>query len=339
MSFKKYAGKIITTAACATLFFAGALGFNSITAKAETKKWTVDLSNGRIINANSEDVDLYNVPKDYKDYIVTEMVTAFYDPSVMDNKSDQINTVLSKNPYQGISSTKKAYKNFVVRALDGSVGTGKYIISKDVILQRIGDADGDMAQEEAALMLCILDKFLIGDLTAESYAKPEDYLNLVFEIEIKYSDLPVITNNKVNGAPSVSFVAGKEFEDNGINYRIMDAAGNLSAISLASVSKEITIPDTVNLAGFNLGVTDIAQNFMKGNKKVKKVTVGSNVTSIGKEAFYKCKKLKKVTVKSTNITSFGKKAFGKDAKGFTLKMPKSCKKAYKKLLKKAKIKI
>ena len=77
---------------------------------------------------------------------------------------------------------------------------------------------------------------------------------------------------------------------------------------------------------------------MKGNKKTKSVTIGSNVNSIGKQAFYKCKKLKKVKIKSTNITSIGKKAFGKNAKGFTLKMPKNCKKAYKKLLKKAGIK-
>jgi hypothetical protein len=78
---------------------------------------------------------------------------------------------------------------------------------------------------------------------------------------------------------------------------------------------------------------------MNGNKKVKKVTIGSNVTSIGSKAFYHCKKLKKVTVNSTKITSIGKKAFGKNAKGFTLKLPKSCKKSYKKMLKKAKIKL
>ena len=94
----------------------------------------------------------------------------------------------------------------------------------------------------------------------------------------------------------------------------------------------------MNIEGFNFNVTEIANGFMKGNKKTTKVTIGANVTSIGKEAFYKCKKLKKVTVKSEKLATIGKKAFGKNAGRFVLKVPGKCKKAYKKLLKKAKLK-
>jgi hypothetical protein len=156
-------------------------------------------------------------------------------------------------------------------------------------------------------------------------------------IEIKFSDSPVVVNMDGN-ASNVEFVVGQEFEVNGIKYRVMDTAGNLSAISLTASAKKVIIPDSVEYSGCTLKVTDVAQNFMKGNKKVQNVTIGANVTTIGKCAFYNCKKLKKVTVKSEKITAFGQKAFGKNARKFTLKVPKSSKKNYKKLLKKARLK-
>ena len=193
--------------------------------------------------------------------------------------------------------------------------------------------------EEARAMLYILDKMIENDMDGLSVSEPWNEPEVVFNVVIKYSNDPVITNSAPGAATTVAFEVGKEIESNGIKYRITDAAGNLSAIGLTSASKTVTIPDSVALAGCNLNVTDIAANFMRGNKKTKKVTIGANVATIGNQAFYKCKKLKKVTIKSANIKSFGKKAFGKNAKGFSLKVPKSCKKAYKRLLKKAKIKL
>ena len=207
-----------------------------------------------------------------------------------------------------------------------------------MIKEEYSNAEQEDLEQSAAALLMLLDEFLTGDMASSSYADPMEYLNLEFEITIKYSDTPVITDNHVKAAPSVSFEVGRELGDNAVKYRIMDATGSLSAIGLTSEAKSVTIPDSVGLAGFNLNVNDIAQGFMKGNKKTKTVKVGSNVTSIGSQAFYKCKKLKKVTIKSKQIKTIGNKAFGKDAKNFTLKLPKSCKKKYRKLLKKAKVK-
>ncbi|WP_022762397.1 MULTISPECIES: hypothetical protein [unclassified Butyrivibrio] len=69
--------------------------------------------------------------------------------------------------------------------------------------------------------------------------------------------------------------------------RVLDESGNVSAIGLTSARKSVIIPDTVVADGVTMNVSDIAPRFMKGNKKTKSVTIGSNVTSIGKEAFYK----------------------------------------------------
>lgn len=82
-------------------------------------------------------------------------------------------------------------------------------------------------------------------------------------------------------------------------------------------------------------MTGIAANAFKGNKKLKSVTIGKNVKTIGKNAFNGCKNLKKIVVKSSKLTkkSVGSKAFKGIYSKAKIKVPKSKLKAYKKLLK------
>ena len=130
--------------------------------------------------------------------------------------------------------------------------------------------------------------------------------------------------------------------------------------STNSSAKTITIPDTVKVDGITYKVTSVASSALANNKKVTKITVGKNVTSIGKNAFKKCAKLKTVTMKSTSLKSIGSNAFygdknlktitiksskltsksvGKNAfkgtnKKLTIKVPKKKVSSYKKFLKK-----
>lgn len=130
--------------------------------------------------------------------------------------------------------------------------------------------------------------------------------------------------------------------------------------STNSKAKTITIPDTVKVDGIAYKVTSVASSALANNKKVTKVTVGKNVTSICKNAFKKCTKLKTVTLKSTSLKSIGSNAFygdknlktitiksskltsksvGKNAfkgtnKKLTIKVPKKKVSSYKKFLKK-----
>lgn len=105
-------------------------------------------------------------------------------------------------------------------------------------------------------------------------------------------------------------------------------------------AKKITIPSTVTINGTTYKVTSIASGAFKNNKKLTKVTVGSNVQSIGKKAFYGCKKLKTIVIKSKKLTakSVGAKAFTKagssNYKKCTVKVPRNKKRAYTKVLKK-----
>ena len=68
---------------------------------------------------------------------------------------------------------------------------------------------------------------------------------------------------------------------------------------------------------------------LSGNKKVKKVVIGKNVTTIGKEAFKNCTNLKTVESKSTTLNKIGASAFSGDMKltKITLKTTKLTKKS------------
>ena len=95
----------------------------------------------------------------------------------------------------------------------------------------------------------------------------------------------------------------------------------------------LTIPATVKIDGVTYKVTSIAANTFSQNTKLKKVTIGKNITKIGKKAFYGCKNLKTITIKSTGLKTVGANALkGIHAKA-KITVPKKQLSTYKKLLK------
>ena len=102
-----------------------------------------------------------------------------------------------------------------------------------------------------------------------------------------------------------------------ITYYI-DVNGQATATKIDSKKKASL--DTVTVDGKTYPVVAIADNACKNNKKIKTVTIGSSVSSIGKKAFFKCKKLKKVTIKANKNLKIGKSAFKKINKGATIKI-------------------
>lgn len=107
---------------------------------------------------------------------------------------------------------------------------------------------------------------------------------------------------------------------------------------IASKTKTtLVIPATVKIGKKSYKVIAIKANALKGNKKIKKLTIGKNVKSIKAKAFYGCSNLKKITIKSTKITVVGKKAFGKLNSQVVVSLPKMSKnkvETYKRMLKK-----
>lgn len=97
----------------------------------------------------------------------------------------------------------------------------------------------------------------------------------------------------------------------------------------------LTIPATVTLNGITYKVTSVAKSACANFKKLTKVTIGKNVVSIGKNAFYGCKKLKTITITTTKLTTktVGKQAFKNIYSKATITVPKSKYKSYVSLLK------
>ena len=101
-------------------------------------------------------------------------------------------------------------------------------------------------------------------------------------------------------------------------------------------AKKLTIPATVKVKGVTYKVTAVSDKAFKGSKKLTTVTIGSNVTKIGKEASSGCKNLKKITVTAGKLKTISKNAFkGINKKAtITVKGTKKAKTALKKQLKK-----
>ncbi len=117
-----------------------------------------------------------------------------------------------------------------------------------------------------------------------------------------------------------------------------------TVLSLSSASAEYTaaikqeanmkVPDFVVLKGKRFSVTGIAKSAFMGSKKLKSITIGKKVETIGEKAFYGCKALKKITIKSTVLKKIGKNALKGIHKNAKIKVPKKKLKTYRKLLKK-----
>ena len=139
---------------------------------------------------------------------------------------------------------------------------------------------------------------------------------------------------------------GATIKDKKYIYKVTKAGSKDGAIGEVMVTglkkkslKKIKIATKVTIGGIKYKVTSIGVKAFKGNKKIIKLTIGKNVKTIGAYAFANCKKLKKVTINTKKLKKVGKKAFfRKGGKNISFKVPKSKKKVYKKLLKKAKTK-
>ena len=132
---------------------------------------------------------------------------------------------------------------------------------------------------------------------------------------------------------TISAKKGATFTYGSYKYKITSSSTVAFNGIKSTKTTKVNIPKTVKYGGKSFKVTSIADKALKNKTKVTSITISSNLTKIGKQAFYGCKKLKTITIKSTKLTSVGKQALkGIHAKA-TIKVPKSKLKNYKKLLK------
>ncbi|MDE7424236.1 MAG: leucine-rich repeat protein [Lachnospiraceae bacterium] len=178
--------------------------------------------------------------------------------------------------------------------------------------------------------------------------------------------VPQVTKTPVTESPAPSPITtvinkGTKITVGNNIYAVTNTAKKTVSFSglVKKTKKKVTIPATITYNGQKYKVTSIGEKAFSGNKKVTTVTIGKNVTDIGAKAFYKCtklakitipskvnkigkqafqgcSKLKNITIKTTKLTTknVGSKAFKGIAKKVVIKVPKSKKKVYQKLLRK-----
>ena len=150
--------------------------------------------------------------------------------------------------------------------------------------------------------------------------------------EVKVPEKEVLQNEIV--AEERTFTVGK----NGLTYEIVSADDKKDVALITFTNKKVktlSIPATVTYNGIEYKVTVISDGALKNAKKLKSVTIGKNISKIGKDAFRNCKLLKDIRIKTTllNKKSIGKNAIKGTSKKLVIKVPGKKKKEYKKAFK------
>lgn len=99
-----------------------------------------------------------------------------------------------------------------------------------------------------------------------------------------------------------------------------------------STPVSFTIPDAIKVNGISYKVVEIKDYAFFSSKKLRKVTIGANVKTIGSGAFAYCDKLTSVVIKSTRLKTVESDAFEYSKKA-KISVPKAKAAAYKKLIK------
>lgn len=140
---------------------------------------------------------------------------------------------------------------------------------------------------------------------------------------------------RLKAANAVQLKNGDTVTVKGMKYRVTNAEKK-QACAYGAENKNlrtITVASKVTINGVSCQVTAVANNAFANLKKAAKAVIGSNVTTIGKKAFYGDKKLKKITVKSKKLKSIGNGALKGISAKAVVKVPKAKRKAYNKLFK------
>ncbi|WP_408071584.1 phage tail tip lysozyme [Butyrivibrio sp. JL13D10] len=90
----------------------------------------------------------------------------------------------------------------------------------------------------------------------------------------------------------------------------------------------LSIPNKVKIGEITAKVTSINAKACKGNDNLTKVTIGTNVEKIGKNAFDGCSNLTKISIKSKKVSTFSKGCFKKISDDAVFYVKSSVKKNY-----------
>ncbi|MFW5629235.1 MAG: leucine-rich repeat protein [Acetivibrio ethanolgignens] len=110
-----------------------------------------------------------------------------------------------------------------------------------------------------------------------------------------------------------------------LEYKISSAEGKKLVLEKKGKQKanKVTIPAVINVNKADFAVTGLASGAFKGDKELKHIVIGANITVIGKECFKNCTQLKKLTFKGKEIKAIGKNAFQGIKNEVIVELPKN----------------
>ena len=133
---------------------------------------------------------------------------------------------------------------------------------------------------------------------------------------------------------------GTSYTISGNEYKVSKPGAEVILVKTSKTTKNVTVPAQIYAQGITYKVTSIGAKAFNNNKKLTKVTIGTNIVKINSNAFFNCKNLKTVTIKSVLLTTktASKKAFKNAHKKLVIQVPKKVKKNYTKIFKGLKVK-
>lgn len=147
---------------------------------------------------------------------------------------------------------------------------------------------------------------------------------------------PSISSKNYKPSEKTTLKKGSTFTVKGLKYKVLTVNTKTKKATLTVTGpvkktiKSVTIPASVKKNGITCSVTRIGKNAFRNCKKLKKATIGKNVTVLETKAFSGDRKLKKITFKTGRLKTVGKNAFSRIHKKAVIRAPKSSRKIIKK---------
>lgn len=285
-----------------------------------------------------------------------EKITSAGDLLAAQRVTDQISalgTITSLKDKAAVEATRAAY--------DALTEDQKLLISAQT-LRLLTDAEQKIAELEKAQKPSVrqdISAAVISPISGQAYTgkavTPAFTVTCAGKVLAKDKDYTIAYSSNVNAGTAVITITGKgdytgtktvsfpisvqkgsTWDIGGLYYQVTNASakGTVSVTGFASGKSSAVIKPTVQIGGKTFTVTEISAKAFQKNKKLKKVTIGKNITRIGKNAFAGCQNLKSIRILSSRLTAkkVGAKAFSKISAKASVKVPKAKKKAYRSFL-------
>ena len=140
---------------------------------------------------------------------------------------------------------------------------------------------------------------------------------------------PTVAPTKKPASAKTKFADKKS----GIYFKISNSSKKyLEYLYPTSNKTNIVIPNTVKYKNKSYKVVSVAPKAFYNKSKLKKVCINSNITTLGKDCFAKCKKLNSITFKGSKPPKIGRNAFKNINKKAKFYVPKKAYAKYRKTL-------